>query len=170
MVVVADTSALVSLGAIADRDPSPLALLLDGYDLVVPERVAAELDETAGYDDAHGLAAERVLAQRQRFEVASVTLNESFPLNDGENAAVALANDRGAAFLLCDEYNSIGLVHASLRDVRLATTPALLAVFVENGRLSASTARGLLDAMAEVRSWTGNSYVARARETLSDGA
>lgn len=170
MVVVADTSALVSLGTVAGGDPDPLALLLDEYDLVVPERVVAELDETAGYDDAHSAAAERVLAEHRRFEVASVSLDESFPLDDGENAAVTLANDRDAAFLLCDEYNSIGLVHASLRDVRLVTTPTLLAVFVEAGRLSASAARDLLDAMAGARSWTGSSYVARARETLSDGA
>lgn len=168
MVVVADTSALVSLGTVADADPDPLGLLLAEYDVVVPERVVAELDGTAAYDDAHGRAAERVLARRADYTVTPATLDASFPLDDGENAAVSLANERGADFLVCDEYNSIGLVHASLRDSRLVTTPKLLAVFVKNGALAAADARSLLDEVTAARSWDGNSYVQRAKETLGD--
>jgi predicted nucleic acid-binding protein len=166
MVVVADTSALVSLGTVADADPDPLSHLLSEYDVVVPERVVAELDDVAAYDDAHGRAAERVLARRAGFEGASTTLDASFPLDDGENAAVSLANDRDADFLVGDEYNSVGLVHASLRDSRFVTTPKLLAVFVETGALTADDARSLLEAMVEERSWDGNSYVERAARTL----
>lgn len=165
--LVADTSALVSLGTIADRDLSPFALLLDRYRLAAPSEVTAELEETASYDDAHGRAAEAILDRSEAFEAAEVALDADFPLDDGENAAVALANDRSAAVLLCDEFNQLGLIHASLRDTRLVTTPTLLNVFATQGLLTAEDARNLIDAIGETRSWEENAYVRRARESLS---
>lgn len=166
-VVVADTSALVSLGTVADREPDPFTVLLDRYEVAVPERVVAELDETAAYDDASGTAAAAVLDRADRLAVEPAELDADFPLDDGENAAVSLANDRDAAMLLCDEFNRIGLVHASLADVHLVTTPKLLAVFVRKGLLEGESACRLLDGMSERRSWETNSYVRRARESLS---
>jgi len=93
MEVVADTSALVSLGVVADRSPNPLDCVLAAHDLFVPARVLEELEETADYDDASGRAAAMVLSRRDQFAVRDVELDESFPLDDGENAAVRLAND-----------------------------------------------------------------------------
>lgn len=165
-VVAADTSALVSLGTVVEADPSPLGLLLDEYEVVVPERVLSELSETALYDDPSGNAAEAVLEREAAFSVEPVELDAAFPLDDGENAAVTLANGRDAAMLLFDEFNRIGLVHASLADTHLVTSPKLLAVFVRKGKLDGEAARGLLDEMAENRSWEANSYVQRAREAL----
>jgi predicted ribonuclease YlaK len=164
--VVADTSALVSLGVVAGESPDPLAILLDEHAVMVPERVVGELESVGEYDDASGAAAEAVLDRHDSLAVESVVLDDSFPLEDGENAAVTLANARGADQFLCDEFNSIALVHASLVESRLVTTPLVLTALVRNDRIEAAEAVALLDRIGEARSWDGNSYVQRARETL----
>ncbi|RDZ58026.1 hypothetical protein C5B90_20055 [Haloferax sp. Atlit-12N] len=52
--IVADTSALVSLGTVADATTNPLDLLLESHELLLPKQVLEELAETASYDDASG--------------------------------------------------------------------------------------------------------------------
>jgi predicted nucleic acid-binding protein len=164
--VVADTSALVSLGVVAGADPDPIDILLDTVSVFVPDTVLTELESVAAHDDAAAEAATSVLDQRAAMTVESVTLEDSFPLDDGENAAVTLANERGADQLLCDEFNALAVVHASLADSRLVTTPLVLTALVRNDRVDAADAARLLDRIGETRSWDGNSYVERARETL----
>jgi predicted nucleic acid-binding protein len=166
VLLVADTSALVSLGTVADSSPNPLDLLLDSHTVVVPEQVIDELTETASYDDAPGEAAQAVLDRQSAFEVRSVELDETFPLDDGENAAVTLANEVDAVQLLCDEFNRLALVHASLAETRLVTTPILLTALVRNDALSPDDAETLLAEMSDARSWSSNSYVERAKATL----
>jgi predicted nucleic acid-binding protein len=166
--LVADSSGLISLGTAADTDPDPLTIAVARYDVLVPTVVVEELRETSSYDDVHGQAATAVLAAADSFETRSVELDDEFPLDDGENAAVALANDTEAALLLCDEFNQLGLVHASLVDTRLVTTPTLLAALVRTGELSADDARSCLDDISAARSWNANSYVQRARSLLRD--
>ncbi|AWB26690.1 hypothetical protein [Halococcoides cellulosivorans] len=160
--LVADTSALVSLGVTADSDPDVLSVVLDRYDLVVPETVVDELRDVAAYEDAHASGAQAVL-DRSAYRVASVSLDPEFPLDAGENAAVTLASERGAALMLCDEFSQIGLIHASLAETRLVTTPTLLAALVEDGRLTGDEAERALDRIASVRDWAANAYVQRAR-------
>lgn len=166
--LIADTSALVSLGIVADTTPNPLSLCLDRYDVSVPEEVIAELEEIASYDDEHGTAATAVLDRTAELTVRSVDLDAEFPLDDGENAAVTLANEIDAALFLCDEFNSLGLIHASLADTRLVTTPTLLSVFVRTDRLTTDEAHALLDEISDARSWDTNSYVQRARSLLDE--
>ncbi|SEH12687.1 hypothetical protein SAMN04487967_0917 [Natronorubrum sediminis] len=163
--VIADTSALVSLG-IADGCGSPLRLLETEYDLSVPDTVYGELEETALYDDVHGQAASRVLELLTTDQCQSVELDQKFPLDDGENAAVSLANSQNAEILLCDEFNSLGLIHASLADTRLVTTPVLLSSFSRNELLTPAQSITLLDSIAAKRSWEENSYVQRTRARL----
>ncbi|QSG12832.1 PIN domain containing protein [Halapricum desulfuricans] len=167
-VLVADTSGLVSLGIVATSDPDPLALCLDQYEVSIPSVVVTELKEIASYDDIHARGATTVLDRTDEFEIRPVELDARFPLDDGENAAVSLSNETDTALLLCDEFNQLGLIHASLADSRLVTTPTLLSVFVRTGRLSGSDARTLLDTMSDARSWETNSYVQRARSLLTD--
>jgi predicted nucleic acid-binding protein len=164
-VVVADTSALVSLGG-ARKDI--LGMLVEENKLLVPRQVVDELEETASYDDEQGRAAEKALrfVEESIFKVRSVDLDPEFPLDRGENAAVALANSENADLFLCDEFNRIGLIHASLSDARLVTTPKLLEVFVHRRRLSRSDAVAALDSISDLRSWGNNSYVERVREIL----
>jgi hypothetical protein len=166
--LVADASALVSLGIVADEQPDPLGLCLTRYDVCVPAVVVEELEAVASYDDIHGRAATTVLDRADSFTMASVELDGEFPLDDGENAAVTLANERGVALLLCDEFNRLGLIHASLADTRLVTTPTLLSVLVRDDCLSAGDARTLLAEISDARSWNDNSYVQRARSLLDD--
>ena len=167
MLIVADTSALVSLGTVADDSPNPLdLLLLDSHTIVVPEQVVTELTEAASYDDASGEAAQTVLDRRSSFEVRPVELDETFPLDDGENAAVTLANEVEAVQLLCDEFNRLALVHASLAETRLVTTPTLLTALVRNETISPDADDELLAEMSDARSWSSNSYVERAKATL----
>lgn len=167
MQVVADTSALVSLGTVAQHDPSPFDRLCAAHDLVLPELVIEELQETAAYDDASGDGASHILDRRGDFDLRSVDLDETFPLDDGENAAVTLANTIDATQLLCDEFNQLALIYASLVETRLVTTPTLLVAFVRNGIISETHAADLLTEISDARSWSGNTYVERARATLS---
>jgi predicted nucleic acid-binding protein len=164
--IVADTSALVSLGTVATTEPNPLDILLDSHDVVVPEHVVDELAETASYDDPSGGAARAVLDRQPAYEVESVELDETFPLDDGENAAVTLANEVEAVQLLCDEFNRLALVHASLAEIRLVTTPILLTALVRNDAISPDAADEFLAEMSDARSWSSNSYVERAKATL----
>lgn len=166
--LVADASALVSLGIVADTDPDPLSMCLSQYEGIVPAVVIEELREIASYDDAHGRAATTVLDRTDALDTRSVTLDAEFPLDDGEHAAVTLANELDAALLLCDEFNRLGLIHASLADTRLVTTPTLLSVLVRTEQLSVAEARTLLDEISDARSWEANSYVQRARSVLED--
>jgi predicted nucleic acid-binding protein len=166
--LIADASALVSLGIVTDDDPDPLALCLSRYEVVVPTAVIDELQEIASYDDVHGNAASDVLDRVDAFTAQSVDLDAEFPLDDGENAAVTLANHLDAALFLCDEFNQLGLIHASLADTRLVTTPTLLSVLVRTEHLSVADARMLLDEISNARSWGANSYVQRARSLLKE--
>ena len=164
--LVADTSALVSLGIGAGMAPDPLNICLSRYEVVIPAVVTEELQEIAVYDDVHGRSATTVLDRAERFETRSVELDAAFPLDAGENAAVSLANELDASLLLCDEFNQLGLIHASLADTRLVTTPTLLSVLVRTEQLSPADARVLLEQISTARSWETNSYVQRARSLL----
>src|SRR6056297_8991 len=166
--LIADSPALVSLGIVTDHDPDPLALCLSRYEVVVPTAVIDELQEIASYDDIYGHAASAVLDHAGSFTTQSVDLDAEFPLDDGENAAVTLANDLDAALFLCDEFNQLGLIHTSLADTRLVTTPTLLSVLVRTEHLSAADARLLLDEISAARSWDANSYVQRARSLFEE--
>ncbi|MXR19455.1 hypothetical protein [Halobacterium bonnevillei] len=165
--LVADASALVSLGVVTEANPDSLALCLARYEVVVPTVVVEELQEIASFDDVHGRAATTVLDRTETLETRSVGLDAEFPLDDGENAAITLSNDLDAALLLCDEFTQLGLIHASLVDTRFVTTPTLLSVFVRNGQLSPADAQVLLDEISDARSWDANSYVQRARSLLA---
>jgi predicted nucleic acid-binding protein len=164
MTVVADTSALVSLGC--STDPLVIDTLGSEYELCIPEIVVAELEDVAAYDDEHGQAARRSLERDDDIETERVSLDSEFPLDDGENAAVTLANECDAGMLLCDEFDKLGLIHASLDDVQLVTTPKFLLVLEEKDLLSSSEVASLLTEISEIRSWDCNSYVERVRERL----
>jgi len=167
MILVADTSGLVSAASTADARRRLLPSLLDGYDVTVPRQVVDELESIAEYDDAHAAAAGAVL-DTDALTVESVTLDSAFPLEDGENATVQLANQLDAPFCYCDEYTQLSLLHASLSEARLVTTPRLLKAFVVRGAWSNDTALELLDGIADARSWHGNAYVQQATQLFEE--
>ena len=142
---------------VADHDRSPLCFLLDEYTVLTATDVV---------DDSERRRPTRtnraVLHGPFWIDVREVDLDTTFPLDDGENAIVTLANEAAAAMFLCDEFNALGIVHASLIDTRLVTTPKLVAVFVRRGLITENDAATLLDEMSDVRSWANNDYVRRA--------
>lgn len=160
--VVADTSALLSIATVTEV----LDAVFEEYEMFVPQEVVNELEEAASYDDETARASRRVLSSLDEDAVMEVERDTDFPLDEGENAAVSLADERDADLFFCDEFNRIGLVHASLPDARLVTTPKLLEVLIHKGTMSEEDAVEALDRMTEARSWEGNSYVDRARESL----
>lgn len=164
--IVADTSALVSLGTVVHHVKSPVDILLDEHRVAIPTQVETELRETASYGDQSGNAAQAVLDRLPEFTVQRTELDADFPLDDGENAAVTLTNDIEATQFLCDEFNQLALIHASLADSRLVTTPTLLLAFVRNGHLDPFDADELFARLSDARSWENNSYVIRVRATL----
>lgn len=151
--LVADASALVSLGIVAAGQPDPLSLCLNRYEVVVPAAVIAELREVGSSDAVHSQAATVVLDRTDALDVRSVDLDAEFLLDDGENVAVTLANDIDAALLLCDEFNQLGLIHASLADTRLVTTSTLLSALVRTDQLAAADARTVLDGIRDAHRW-----------------
>lgn len=161
-VLVADTSALVSLAATSEARQLALPLFLDGYDVAVPRHVVDELKEIAGYEDDHANAARAVLDEQDRLAIHDAEPEPEFPLDDGENAAIQLTTEINAAFFYCDEYNQLALIHASLSDTQLVTTPRVLDAFVAHGDLSNSEARDCFDGISQVRSWDGNAYAQQA--------
>ena len=162
MVLVADTSALVSL-AIADRG-TPVQLLFQEYDVRIPSAVVRELEDIASYDDSHADAARRVLAQIDAEHVQEPDEQPDYPLDDGETAAIALANETEAAVFLCDEYHELSTVHAVLSNSRLVTTPKMIEVFTHRDVLSVDDATAALSEMVDERSWRSNSYVSQFRD------
>lgn len=95
----------LSLGTAADSTRDPLSLCLTAYEVLVPAQVVDELQKIAAYDDDHGRAANAVLGRTTEFTTQAVDLDTEFPLDDGESAAVTLANEIDAALFLCDEFN-----------------------------------------------------------------
>ena len=157
MVLVADTSALVSL-AIA-TDDGPIHCLFEEYDVRVPPAVVSELEEIATYNDTHANAATRVLDQLTETHIQQPTEQPDYPLDLGETAAITLANEANAAVFLCDEYGELSTVHALLSEARLMTTPKMIEAFVLRGVLPPAEAQTALSEMVTERSWRHNAYV-----------
>ncbi|WP_323677628.1 hypothetical protein [Halorubellus sp. PRR65] len=134
----------------------------------MPTAVVDELEDIASYDDVHGRSAQRILDTTAALTVHDVDLDTEFPLDDGENAAVTLANDVDADLVLCDEFNQLGLIHASLANTRLVTTPTLLSALVRTDHLTPEQARTHLEKISTARSWHSNTYVQRAESLLGE--
>ena len=157
MVLVADTSALVSL-AIPATD-APIRLLFEEYDVRVPPTVVDELQNIAAYEDVHADAATRVLNQIADTHIQQPNEQPNYPLDDGETAAIALANEIVADVFLCDEYAELSTVHALLSEARLMTTPKMIEAFVLRDILAPAKAQAALSEMVTERSWRNNAYV-----------
>jgi len=168
MKLVADTSGLVSIASTAAARQKLLPVLLDSYEVTVPQQVIDELEATGQYEDEHATAASAVLDNRTQLTATAVDPDPMFPLDDGENAVVQLANRLDAPFCYCDEYTQLSLIHASLSATRLVTTPRLLKAFVVRGEFSNDTAVKLLEDIADARSWSGNAYVQQATQLFEE--
>ncbi|ELZ01027.1 hypothetical protein [Natrialba aegyptia] len=166
MVVVPDTSALVSLAIASDE--SPIELLFTEYKVRISPEVVEELEEIASYDDTHAEAATRVLNQLDENHIQQPSEQPEYPLDEGETEAIALANETNAEIFLCDEYGELSTVHALLSSPRLLTTPKMMEALVLRGVLSAEDAQAALSEMVDERSWRNNSYVTQFLARFSE--
>lgn len=160
--LVADTSALVSLAT-----GEVLEAALAEFDVHTTETVVAELEETAGYDDDHGVAASRVVESLDYVTVHEVPdpSLEASRVDDGEGSCVRLARDGDAAFLLTDDLRALPELQA-LTDADIAISPIVLRALVKRGVLSSDEASERLDRIAETRDWLGAPIYRRAQRLL----
>lgn len=180
--VVADTSALVSLGVpSADRGydaeeaPDPLQYLLTSCDVSVPPEVVSELRNLSQYEDVHGAAASNVLAARAYYDVEdpyeSAEASDSRPtfgLDDGETDGIVLANALGVDGFLTDEFGgtNFALVHAALAGPRIVPAPRLVRDYALDGHRTREEAKRLILGIAPYRSWDDSPYVDRILDGL----
>ena len=180
--VVADTSALVSLGlARADADydtdtaPDPLQYLLTSCDVSVPPEVVSELQDLTQYRDIHGAVATNVLAACDHYAVEdpyerdeTTDSRPTFGLDDGETDGTVLANVLEVDGFLTDEFGgtNFALVHAALQGPRIVPTPRLLCEYAHNGHIADEEARRLITTISPHRSWENSPYVAQLLANL----
>lgn len=181
--VVADTSALVSLGvprADARYDttsaPDPLQFLLRSCEVSVPPEVVSELRDIAQYDDIHGAAANNVLAAREYYAVEepyeradTPESRPTFGLDDGETDGIVLANALEVDGFLTDEFGGTNfpLIHAVLTGPRIVPTPRLLSEYARNGHTTRDEARALINTISPHRSWGDSPYVTQLLNQLA---
>ncbi|MEF8814985.1 MAG: hypothetical protein V5A55_14415 [Halovenus sp.] len=173
--VVADTSALVSLGVPradadfdTDRAPDPLQYLLTSCDVSVPPAVVSELQDLTRYRDIHGAAATNVLAARNYYTVEDPYERDetpdsrpTFALDDRGTDGIVLANALAVDGFLTDEFGgtNFALVHAALQGPRIVPTPRLLCDFARNGHMATEKARRLITTISPYRSWENSPSV-----------
>lgn len=162
--LVVDTSAFVSLG-IADCHE----LLLAEFDVTTTERVLAELEATADYDDPHGGAATAVLDRRSELAIHHVddSLPETSRIDAGEASCVRLARTLDADFLLTDDLRALPELKR-LVDAEVAISPIVLRALVARDVLDRADARGRLETIAETRSWLGAPIYRRAIDLFEE--
>ncbi|WP_254545999.1 hypothetical protein [Halomarina pelagica] len=180
--VVADTSALVSLGVPraddrydTDSAPDPLQYLLTSCTVSVPPVVVSELRDVAQYHDIHGAAASNVLAAQDHYAIEdpyrrteSPDTRPTFGLDDGETDGIVLANALDVDGFLTDEFGgtNFALVHAGLAGPRIVPTPRLICDYARGGYMTDGEARALITAISPHRSWGNNPYVTQLLHLL----
>jgi predicted nucleic acid-binding protein len=162
--IVADTSALVSLAA-ADC----LDLFLDEFDVQTTDTVIEELEETADYDDPHGEAATGILDRNDRLTVHTVEedVPETSRIDHGEGSCVVLADERSADFLVTDDLRALPELQ-QLTDARVAISPIVLRALVTREVLEHEEAVRRLEQLAETRDWLGAPIYHRAAQLFDD--
>lgn len=180
--VVADTSALVSLGVPradqgydTDSSPDPLQYMLTSCTVSVPPEVIAELRDIAQYHDIHGAAANNVLAAQSHYTVEdpyqrakTPDSRPTFGLDDGETDGIVLANALDVDGFLTDEFGgtNFALVHAALTGPRIVPTPRLICDYARSGHMTHNDARTLITAISPHRSWDNSPYVSQLLQLL----
>jgi len=157
--IVADASALISLGTVDLLDP-----LFDEFDVHTTRTVVEELRATAEYEDDHGEAARTVLDALADIEVHEPPDDpiESSRIDAGEGSCVQLAGKLDADFLITDDLRALPELQTAV-EAQVAVSPIVLKAFVERDVLTRSEAETKLETLAEGRDWLGAPIYRRAR-------
>lgn len=162
--IVADTSALISLAAI-----ETLESFLAEFDVHTTDSVVQELEETSGYDNHHGDAAEMVLNNLDWITVHPVQNGDfrSSRVDQGEGSCAKLTNDLEADFLIADDLRALPELQAVV-DARVAISPIVLKALLERGVLDPEEAKRRLTRLADSRDWLGAPIYRRAQALFED--
>jgi len=162
--IVADTSALLSLAT-----GEVVETVLDEFDVYTTERIVGELEDTAEYDDGHGVAARAVIERREQLTVCAVDDPDvtSTRIDAGEASCAALVTERDADFLVTDDLRALPELRA-LVDAKVAISPIVLRALVERGVLDGDDARDRLETIAERRDWLDAPIFRRAETLFED--
>ncbi|TQQ83244.1 hypothetical protein EGH24_00090 [Halonotius terrestris] len=156
--IVADTSALISLATV-----DLIATVLSEFDVHTTETVIDELETTSEYDDSHGDAAQRVLAERDRLTIHRVDdAIESSRVDVGEGSCGRLSADHGASFLLTDDLRALPELQTVV-DADVAISPIVLKALVQRDVLSHDDAVSKVETLADRRDWLGAPIYRRAK-------
>lgn len=161
--IVADTSALVSLAAAEVLD-----LVIEEFDVHTTELVVEELRDTAEYEDVHGNAAGKVLKD-SGITVHSVS-NQDFRssrIDAGEASCAMLVEELDADFLITDDLRALPELQ-NIVTCRVAISPIVLRALVKRNRLDAEAAQEQVECMAETRDWLGTPIYHRAKNLFQD--
>lgn len=156
--IVADTSSLISLASIDLLDT-----FLTEFDVHTTELVVEELEETSGYDDRHGEAADTVLDNLDRIDTYQV--QEEFTssrVDQGEGGCALLTKEIDAEFLITDDLRALPELQ-TVADAQVAISPIVLKALVKRDVLKQEEALEKLDELAEQRNWLGAPIYRRAK-------
>lgn len=162
--IVADTSALVSLSAAACLD-----VFLDEFDVHTTERVIDELKHTVDYDAPHGEAARTVLTRQEQLTVHTVEQDgpETSRVDQWEGSCVVLATQQSADFLITGDLRALPELQP-LTDARVAISPIVLKALVNRSVLTREEAKQRLEELAETRDWLGAPIYRRANQLFDE--
>lgn len=162
--IVADTSALISIATI-----DTLEAFLTEFDVHTTELVVQELEETRGYDDLHGDAAETVIDHLDRITVHPIQDADvkSSRIDQGEASCALLMNELEADFFITDDLRALPELQAVV-DARVVISPIVLKALVERGVLEHEGAKNRLTRLAESRDSLGAPIFRRAQAQFED--
>ena len=160
--IVADTSALISLASIDLLDT-----FLIEFDVHTTEHVVEELAETSEYDDHHGDAANAVIDNMD-----TITLHQvqgaftSSRVDDGEGSCALLTTEIEAEFLITDDLRALPELQ-TVTGSQVAISPIVLKALVKRDVLTQDEALEKLDELAEQRDWLGAPIYRRAKNLFA---
>lgn len=160
--IVADTSALVSLASIDLLDT-----FLKEFDVHTTELVVEELEETAGYEDRHAAAADKVLDNSDK--ITTHQLQGEFTssrIDVGEGSCAVLTREIDAEFLITDDLRALPELQ-TVADTQVAISPIVLKALVKREAMEQEEALEKLEELAEQRDWL-NAPIYRRGKNLFD--
>lgn len=156
--IVADTSALISLASI-----DLLEIFLTEFNVHTTALVVEELEDTAGYDDRHGDAAQTVRDGLDRITIHQTKgAFESSRVDHGEGSCAQLTTDLDADFLVTDDLRALPELQQVV-DAKVAISPIVLKALVQRDVLEHADALAKLDELAKQRDWLGAPIYRRAK-------
>jgi len=157
--IAADTSALISLASVDLLDT-----FLTEFDVHTTELVVEELEDTAGYDDRHGDAAETALDNLDKITTHQIQKEfESSRIDQGEGSCALLTKEIDAEFLITDDLRALPELQ-TVANAKVAIAPIVLKALVQRDVLEESESLRKLDELAEQRDWLGAPIYRRARD------